>query len=427
MEVPGALLENVANALKFVAGLVVDDVTKTLAAMGGKTYVQIMAALTKGIGGSFVTLGNSLLKLNGATMEIVTQALKLGGGLGWDGVAKTLVGLGVTTFDGVMGFMARCGVSDTYTNLSRGLMSLSGCTTSIVTRALRIGAALQWGTVAGTLANLGVTKWNDIMYYLSHCGAGGKYSEMANGLLTLGGATKEIVTQALRLGAGLIWSDVAGTLVNMGVTKWNDIMYYLTHCGVSDTYATFSRALLTLGGTTSIITQALRLGAGLTWDGVAGTLVNLGVTKFNDLMYYMSHCGAGGLLSEMGTALMPLGASWGTVANALLNGAGRTLQQVAGLLYYNMGRGLDDVLRAIISGIGGYYSDMLNAIYYGIGGVGIDTLAAMLVRVTGTSAETVAAALWNMGAGLSKANIVWALIHGLGLSEWSAWQILNPF
>lgn len=60
---------------------------------------------------------------------------------------------------------------------------------SIVTRALRIGAGLPWGDVCKALVNLGVNTFNELMNLMVHCGAGGLYADMANGLMVFSEAT----------------------------------------------------------------------------------------------------------------------------------------------------------------------------------------------------------------------------------------------
>ncbi len=232
MQVPGARLQDVANAIKFVAKVgALSDIAKTLAAMGGNTFVQIMQALADGVGGLYVDLFQALLTVGGATWSNITQALKLGANVGWGTVAKTLAAQGWTDFADVMNLMANCGVGDYWYNMAAGLKSIPGWDYWDIARALKLGAHVSWSRVAQTLVDIGVSSWNSIMDYMANCGIEEYYYNLAYGLLSLQGCDKYILAAALKSGAGVSWSRVAQTLADVGAGTFNSIMKYMVNCG----------------------------------------------------------------------------------------------------------------------------------------------------------------------------------------------------
>jgi hypothetical protein len=252
---------------------------------------------------------------------------------------------------------------------------------------------------------------------------------MANALLLgIPDTTKDMIAYALKEGAGINLSSVALALWDMGGNTRSAIMGFISR-GIGGQYSDMANALL-LGipdTTKDMIAYALKEGAGINLSSVALALWNMGGNTRSAIMGFISR-GIGGQYSDMANALLSgiPDTSMEAVAYALKEGAQISLQTVANALWY-MGRGFDhqSIFGFIMNGIGGKYSDMLNALWFGIGGVGVETLASIMQKVANVNAATIATALWNMGAGLSKSNIVYALINGIGMALAEAWALVN--
>lgn len=85
----------------------------------------------------------------------------------------------------------------------------------------------------------------------------------------------------------------------------------------------------------------------------------------------------------------------------------------------------DDIWGFLANGLNAGASDIMDAIWHGIGGIGLDGLAALMQRVTNASPATIADALWHMDIQLDASNVVWALVNGIGVQLWDAWNIVN--
>jgi hypothetical protein len=81
-------------------------------------------------------------------------------------------------------------------------------------------------------------------------------------------------------------------------------------------------------------------------------------------------------------------------------------------------------------GIGGFgFKDVARALYDQTDGNLRDLALGLGSAGIGASYADIASAIWNMGiGGISKSNIVDALVNGIGgISVAAAWQIINPF
>lgn len=192
-----------ASGLKILATMGWEQIGKSLVAMAG-AFAILLAAMAVMSKLNTFNLGATSILVMAASLILIATALKIVGSMGWDGIAKSLTGIGVTLALMVAALAIMSGI---------GPMAIAGAAAMVI-----MAAAIN--LLVPPLVALGLMSWESIIKGLVALGgafviigaAGYLLAPVVPAILGLAGALALVGIATLAFGAGL-------TAIGIGLTS----------------------------------------------------------------------------------------------------------------------------------------------------------------------------------------------------------------
>ena len=326
-----------ASALKKISGLEMDEVAAGLVGVIGLTATMVAAVKIMGSGGKTAIKGATQMVIFAAAIKILASVCKDLSSLGWEELAKGLVGVGVLLAE-VSLFLKTAKLSAKSVLTATGIVILASAI-KILASSCRDFALMSWEEIGKGLAAVGALL-AEVAIFTNLTGHAKHVISTGVALIAIAAAMKIFVSAMSGL-ANMSWEELGKGLVGMAgallaVTAAVNLMpKNMVGKGVG---------LIAVATALIIMSNVLGKMGGMSWESIAKGLVTLGgamlilAVGLNAMKGTLA--GSAALIAAVSalTVLTPilaiLGAmSWESIAKGLITIAGAfTIIGVAGLL-----------------------------------------------------------------------------------------------